>query len=61
MRAFRVAEVNGTFSLHASLRVPLLSYKLSFVNFYVGIWGFFKYTEYVKKSACSIEPLQSHM
>lgn len=49
MRAFRMTEVNGTFSLHASLRAPSLSYKLNFVNFCVGIWGFFKYTEYVKK------------
>lgn len=56
-----MAEVNGTFSLHASLRVPLLSYKLNFVNFCVGIWGFFKCTECVKKSACSSEPLQSPM
>lgn len=49
-----MTEINGTFSLHASLRVPLLSYKLNFVNFYVGIWVFFKYTEYVKKVPAAV-------
>lgn len=54
-------EVNRTFSLCASLRGSLLGYILSFVNFRVVCFCFFKVHWICKKNACSRESLQSHM